>query len=105
MKRSRVSGFSARAASAEAMARVGWKRRKGRSAIWMSSSVRSRAMPCSSVRIGFPGRRLDLAHVEEIVLEHAAAEQAEPGQGRAGGGAEVAAGELQRGAAASVFRL
>ena len=44
-----------------------------------------------------PGGGLDLAHVEQVVLEHAAAEQAEPRQRGAGGGAEVAAGELQRG--------
>ena len=52
MKRWRVSGCCARAASAAAEARVGWKRRKGRSAIWMSSSGRTRAMPCSSRRMG-----------------------------------------------------
>ena len=46
---------------------------------------------------GFPGFRSELAHVEHVVLEHPAAEQAEPGKRCAGGGAEVSAGELQRG--------
>ncbi len=43
----------------------------------------------------FPSRRFDLAYVKQIVLEHAALEQAKPRQGRAGGGAQVAAGEFQ----------
>ncbi len=38
-----------------------------------------------------------MAHVEEELLEHPASEEAEPGQGLAGGGAEVTEGELQGG--------
>ena len=56
-----------------------------------------RAQEGDALQLGadwFPVRRIDLANVEKIVLEHAAAEQAEPRQGGPGFGAEVAAGEL-----------
>ena len=52
-----------------------------------------------------PSGGLDLAHVQEKILENAAAEQAEPGQGGAGGVAEVAAGEFQRGEQRGVAAL
>jgi hypothetical protein len=54
-------------------------------------------MLCNSPRIGAQASGVELADVEQDGLEHAAAEQAEPRQRLARGGAEVASREFERG--------